>query len=127
MIRILTETIEIVPLCIRQQLKPPILIHVTIPLGILYAFRSSFILTPKTMKHFILITIISVPGSLCAQSLSDLYKKVSPSVVVIETEAKAGSTDGLVSYIGSQGSGVLISDQGEILTPAHVVNKRILP
>ncbi len=74
------------------------------------------------MKHFILIAIISVPGVLCGQSLSDLYKKVSPSVVVIETEEKVKGTDGHVSYMGSQGSGVLISGQGEILTAAHVVN-----
>ena len=74
------------------------------------------------MKHFVLITIISIPSELCGQSLSDLYKKVSPSVVVIKTQEKVEDTDGHVSYMGSQGSGVLISDQGEILTAAHVVN-----
>ncbi|MEM9831124.1 MAG: trypsin-like peptidase domain-containing protein [Bacteroidota bacterium] len=74
------------------------------------------------MKYFFLITIISIPIVLCGQSLSDLYKKVSPSVVVIETEEKVEDTYGNVGYMGSQGSGVLISDQGEILTAAHVVN-----
>ena len=74
------------------------------------------------MKHFIFIGIITIPYALCGQSLSDLYKKVSPSVVVIETEDKVERTADYVSYIGSQGSGVLISDQGEILTAAHVVN-----
>jgi len=74
------------------------------------------------MKHFIIIIIISIPGALCGQSLSVLYKKVSPSVVVIETKEKVKGSDGQVSYMGSQGSGVLISDQGEILTAAHVVN-----
>lgn len=74
------------------------------------------------MKHFILITIISIPGTLYSQSLSELYKKVSPSVVVIETKEKVEDIDGHISFRGSQGSGVLISDQGEILTAAHVVD-----
>ena len=84
--------------------------------------RSSFSYNIKIVKHFILIAIISIPGALCGQSLSDLYKKVSPSVVVIQTREKVEDTEGRVSYKGSQGSGVLISDQGEILTAAHVVN-----
>ena len=62
------------------------------------------------MKHFIFIVIFSIPGALWGQSLSDLYKKVSPSVVVIETEEKVGRTGDYASYIGAQGSGVLISD-----------------
>jgi len=73
------------------------------------------------MKHLIIIWIIMIPGAICGQSLSDLYKKVSPSVVIIETEEKIVAPDGYTSYSGSQGSGVLISDQGEILTAAHVV------
>lgn len=74
------------------------------------------------MKYFILIAIISIPVTLYGQSLSELYKKVSPSVVVIETKEKVEDIDGHVSFTGSQGSGVLISEQGEILTAAHVVN-----
>lgn len=74
------------------------------------------------MKHLILLTILLLPSVLFGQSLSNLYKKVSPSVVVIEAKEKVENTDGKVSYMGSQGSGVLISDQGEILTAAHVVN-----
>ncbi|SMD32065.1 serine protease Do [Reichenbachiella faecimaris] len=74
------------------------------------------------MKQYFLLTIIFIPSVLYAQSLSDLYKKVSPSVVVIETKEKTENTYGHASYMGSKGSGVLISDQGEILTAAHVVN-----
>ncbi|UII31452.1 trypsin-like peptidase domain-containing protein [Fulvivirga ulvae] len=74
------------------------------------------------MKHLILTAIIAIPGILNSQSLSDLYKKVSPSVVVIQTKEEIEHSDGQVSYMGSQGSGVLISSQGEILTAAHVVN-----
>jgi serine protease Do len=74
------------------------------------------------MKHLIFAAIISIPGLSNGQSLSDLYKKVSPSVVIIQTKEEVENPDGHVSYMGSQGSGVLISDQGEILTAAHVVN-----
>ncbi len=74
------------------------------------------------MKYLIIVTVLSVPNFLFGQSLSELYKKVSPSVVVIETDEKVEDSDGHVSYLGSQGSGVLISEQGDILTAAHVVN-----
>ena len=74
------------------------------------------------MKHLIIIVAILAPKSLLGQSLSELYQKVSPSVVVIETDEKVEDSDGHVSYLGSQGSGVLISEQGDILTAAHVVN-----
>jgi serine protease Do len=74
------------------------------------------------MKHLIFAAIIAIPSLLSGQSLSDLYKKVSPSVVVIQTKEEVENPDGHVSYMGSQGSGVLISSQGEILTAAHVVN-----
>ncbi|MEO9871786.1 trypsin-like peptidase domain-containing protein [Ekhidna sp.] len=74
------------------------------------------------IKHIILTAIIAIPNLLNGQSLSDLYKKVSPSVVVIQTEEGVEDLDGHVNYQGSQGSGVLISSQGEILTAAHVVN-----
>ncbi len=57
-----------------------------------------------------------------SQSLGDLYEQVKPSVVIIETELEYRSEDGQVSFEGAQGSGVLISELGEILTAAHVVS-----
>ena len=60
---------------------------------------------------------------LYSQSFSELYKKCSPSVVVIETEEKVEDEFGQVSYDGSFGTGVLIDDTGNILTAAHVVDK----
>ncbi|MEQ6120006.1 trypsin-like peptidase domain-containing protein [Reichenbachiella sp. MALMAid0571] len=74
------------------------------------------------MKHLLIVVVLSLPSVIFGQTLSKLYKKVSPSVVVIETKEKIENINGQVSYMGSQGSGVLISDQGEILTAAHVVN-----
>lgn len=58
-----------------------------------------------------------------AQQISETYRKVNPSVVLVRVQQKTTSSDpqkGLVS-LPSFGSGVLISMDGEILTAAHVV------
>jgi serine protease Do len=59
-----------------------------------------------------------------SQSLTELYKEVSSSVVVLEVVSVApesmGSSVELVAQ-ASQGSGVLISAEGHIWTAAHVV------
>ena len=58
-----------------------------------------------------------------AQSLRDAFRKVSPSVVVIRTleqDLSPDLADGFVSSAGL-GSGVLISDDGKVMTAAHVV------
>ena len=58
-----------------------------------------------------------------AQDLSELYKKVLPSVVKIYTEEKVDYPSlGLVSTESGLGSGVLIDESGIILTASHVVN-----
>jgi serine protease Do len=58
-----------------------------------------------------------------AQQISETYRKVNPSVVIVRVQQKAPASDrqrGLVS-LPSFGSGVLISAEGKILTAAHVV------
>ena len=58
-----------------------------------------------------------------AQQISETYRRVNPSVVIVHVQQKTPSTDpqeGLVS-LPSFGSGVLISADGKILTAAHVV------
>lgn len=58
------------------------------------------------------------------QTIAELYKQVSPSVVVLFTQEKV-PTGGLKQPMATAeglGSGVLISDQGDILTAAHVVH-----
>jgi serine protease Do len=58
-----------------------------------------------------------------AQQISETYRKVNPSVVVVRVQQKTPSADPekkLVS-LPSFGSGVLISGEGKILTAAHVV------
>ena len=58
-----------------------------------------------------------------AEELTDVYRQVKSSVVVIETEGKALDADygvGLVD-VGALGSGVLVSADGKVMTAAHVV------
>jgi serine protease Do len=58
-----------------------------------------------------------------AQQLSELFRKVSPSVVLVRTIERGvspGAAAGLTTIPGL-GSGVLISAEGKIMTAAHVV------
>jgi S1-C subfamily serine protease len=58
-----------------------------------------------------------------AQRLSELFRRVSPSVVLVRTVERglsAGPAPGLTNIPGL-GSGVLISADGKIMTAAHVV------
>jgi len=64
---------------------------------------------------------LSTPAQ--AQQLSDLFRKVSPSVVLVRTVERGvspGQATGMTSIPGL-GSGVLISAEGKIMTAAHVV------
>jgi S1-C subfamily serine protease len=58
-----------------------------------------------------------------AESLSEVFQRVYLSVVVIETTQKDISTFGPTTpvTIGGVGSGVLISNDGKVMTAAHVV------
>src|SRR6185295_4618041 len=61
--------------------------------------------------------------SVKAQQVRETFNKVKPSVVVVRTLQKAVAPfpqEGLVLDLGL-GSGVLISDDGKVLTAAHVV------
>jgi len=78
------------------------------------------------MKNILLsIILISFISSLLqSQSISELYQQVSPSVVVLYTQEKV-PTGGLKQKMATAeglGSGVLISEEGDILTAAHVVH-----
>ncbi|HEV2670152.1 MAG TPA: trypsin-like peptidase domain-containing protein [Gemmatimonadales bacterium] len=57
-----------------------------------------------------------------AQQLSELFRKVSPSVVLVRTvERSVGPERAGLTTIPGLGSGVLISAEGKIMTAAHVV------
>jgi S1-C subfamily serine protease len=56
-----------------------------------------------------------------AQAVGDVFRKVSPSVVVIRSKGRDVSVSGQVRF-GEIGSGVLISADGKVMTAAHVVH-----
>ena len=60
-----------------------------------------------------------------AQQISETYRKVNPSVVIVRVQQKTPSSDPQQSLVSlpSFGSGVLISAEGKILTAAHVVQE----
>ena len=76
------------------------------------------------MKIKIFVVAVLFVSMVQSQKLTDLYKKVNSSVVVINIVSVApentGKTLELVAQ-SSQGSGVLISPKGLIWTAAHVV------
>lgn len=77
----------------------------------------------NSIRRIIVSGFILLSVSVKAQSLSDLYEKVNPAVVVILTEQKelisSGNTTKTVTAEGL-GSGFMISET-QIITAAHVV------
>jgi len=78
------------------------------------------------MKNIILSILLVINAFLIvqSQSVSELYNRVSPTVVVLYTQEKV-PTGGLKQEMATAeglGSGVLVSDKGDILTAAHVVH-----
>lgn len=75
------------------------------------------------MNRSLLLILVLFPFATLGQSLSKLYKKVSPGVVIIETEESklvdTGSFQGKTS-VGGLGTGFLINDK-QVITAAHVV------
>lgn len=76
-----------------------------------------------TSRHIILLSILLLPLSAEAADHRRLFKRVDPSVVVlytVEREVAPGTRAGQVASNGL-GSGVLVDDQGHVMTAAHVV------
>ena len=77
----------------------------------------------KARCGLILIILFGAGWTAEAQQIRDTFRQVKPSVVVVRTLKKAVAPfpqAGLVLEAGL-GSGVLISDDGQVLTAAHVV------
>ena len=55
------------------------------------------------------------------QNLGDLYRKVSPSVVVVRAKGREVSTSGVARF-RETGSGVLVTEDGKVVTASHVVH-----
>lgn len=58
-----------------------------------------------------------------AQDLREVFKRVNPSVIVIHTQQRLTARSALeaTENLESMGSGLLISEDGKVLTAAHVV------
>ena len=78
------------------------------------------------MKFYALLSLLFLFAQESkSQSLIELYQKVNTSVVIIETQSNTTDETGKkrwTSTESSQGSGVLISEDGLIWTASHVVN-----
>jgi len=55
------------------------------------------------------------------QSLDDLFTRVSPTVVVVRSKGRDVRAGG-ITHFSETGSGVLVGDDGRVMTAAHVVN-----
>ena len=72
---------------------------------------------------FILLSILLIPGY--TQQLSELFNQVKSSVVVIHVLSKQNTGIGnpyQQTSVGGLESGILVTEDGYILTAAHVVN-----
>jgi len=68
------------------------------------------------------LAVLWLPEAGRAQSVSELFKKVAPSVVVIRARGREVTAGGGPSNFSEIGSGVLISTDGKVMTAAHVVH-----
>jgi S1-C subfamily serine protease len=71
----------------------------------------------------LLVALVALgrPAPAEAQAVGDVFRRVSPSVVVIRSRGRDVSATGQVRF-GEIGSGVLISADGKVMTAAHVVH-----
>jgi serine protease Do len=67
------------------------------------------------------LTVMLVPVVVSAQTIGEVFRKVTPSVVVIRAEGREIKASGEVRF-SETGSGVLISPDGKVMTAAHVVH-----
>ena len=64
--------------------------------------------------------LLSLPVVAAAQTPGEVFRKVTPSVVVIKAKGSEVTAGGQVRFLET-GSGVLISADGKVMTAAHVV------
>ena len=77
----------------------------------------------RTAWAMVLVTVVAVLGASVseAQTPGDVFRKVTPSVVVIRAKGTELTAGGQTRFLET-GSGVLISSDGKIMTAAHVVH-----
>jgi serine protease Do len=77
----------------------------------------------KLMLFVLVLCCSGISTRADAQQISETYRKVNPSVVIVRVQQKTPSSDPQKGPVNlpSFGSGVVISAEGKILTAAHVV------
>ena len=79
----------------------------------------------KLLFWFLVASLISFSSVVGASSLSKVFKKVNPAVVVILTKERGYSSlnpgETVTITKGGLGSGIVISEDGLVMTSAHVV------
>ena len=70
------------------------------------------------LRMLLLVLVLGFSKSTCAQDVSDMYRKLNPTVVTIRA-FDGGSGEGSQ---GGLGSGVIIDKEGRVMTAAHVVH-----
>jgi serine protease Do len=77
----------------------------------------------RALRTIILLTSVSIfiPVAAAAQTPGEVFRKVTPSVVVIKAKGSEVTAGGQVRFLET-GSGVLISADGKVMTAAHVVH-----
>ena len=78
----------------------------------------------RTALAMVLLTAATLAGAVVpagAQSVGDVFRKVSSSVVVIRAKGRDVGAAGVTRFVET-GSGVLISTDGKVVTAAHVVH-----
>ena len=76
------------------------------------------------MKKYFLVAFLLTWSLVQSQNLEQLYKSVNSSVVVVNVESVAPEGEGAsfqLALAASQGSGVLVNEEGLIWTAAHVI------
>ena len=68
-----------------------------------------------------LAVLLAVPALAEAQTVREVFEKVAPSVVVIRAKGRDVTTSGQTRFLET-GSGVLVSNDGQVMTAAHVVH-----
>lgn len=68
-----------------------------------------------------LAALVTPPPGAVAQNLDELFRKVSPSVIVVRTKGRDVGAGGVTRFTRT-GSGVLISAGGQVMTAAHIAN-----
>ena len=66
--------------------------------------------------------LLWLPGSVDAQTVGEVFRKVNPSVVVIRAKGRDVEGAGGLTRFNETGSGVLVSPDGKVMTAAHVVH-----